>query len=124
MEAFFAHAGVDSEPLLTPLLKVEPLPLALSFPVVATSNRQITAIRHGVAATNAGGEIANCWLPFRARDTMLERMAKGDVLLMAGPLAADRLAQATRVLLRHSELPVQSHILAAPGWQTHLGPLC
>ncbi len=123
MEAFFAHAGVASEPLLTPLLKVEPMPLALSFPVVATSNRPMTAIRHGTAAMPPGAAIGSCWLPFHARDTMLERMAKGDVLLMAGPLAADRLAQATRVLLRHSDLPVQSHILAAPGWQSHLGPL-
>jgi hypothetical protein len=96
---------------------VEPITLAQDLQVVATSNRPMTAFKHAAAAAPPAAAAGSCWLPFHARDALVGRISSGDVLLMAGPLAADRLAVATRILLRHSDHPVQSHILGAHAWK-------
>ena len=100
--------------LFTPLLEVEPVPLVAGEPMLATSGRPLTTLKRSLSIERP---TAACWLGPMSRAPLVERMTSGDVLLMAGPLTAAQLMVATRVLLRHSIHPVQSHLLAPSLWQ-------
>ena len=92
------------------LLDVQPLRLTGDLPVLATSNRLMTTKMKSGTSEPAGP----CWLSPQMRSGLVERMAQGDVVVVAGPLTAKQLADATRVLLRHSKHHVQSHTFVRP----------
>ncbi len=95
---------------LSLLLAVEPFDMVgNTMPIVATSGRLLTTLANSTVLSIAGTTNGNCWLPHDMRSRLFDRMISGDALLMAGPLSREQWIMSTRVLLRHSRHPVQSH---------------
>lgn len=101
---------------LTSLLEVEPVSLGGRARLLATSNRPLTTLKKSLPPPPGSTTTGSCWLPLPARDALMDHVANGDILVLAGPLAPSQLALATRVLLRHSQHPVQSHLIANTAW--------
>lgn len=113
-----AHTALADLPRLdqdfAPLMRnVEPLAIGpVDVPLVATSDRLLTWLK-GSNADNLFNPGGRCWLLPHLRQGLVDRLKAGDVMLLAGPLASSRdLTLGTRILLRHSRHPVQSHEFA------------
>jgi hypothetical protein len=95
--------------------EVEPLTVdSIGVPMLATSDRLLTRLKGTVTdrLVDPGGR---CWLLPQLRRGLFERIGEGDVMLLAGPLGSAReMTLGTRILLRYSRHPVQSHEFARP----------
>jgi hypothetical protein len=105
----------SSRTLLAPLLDTEPLAFVSQQEVAATAHRPMTAQMNGGALASPVSGPRACWLDAVSCATLLNLMAHGEVVVIAGPLSAAQLRAGTQVLLKHSNHPVQGHLLIAPG---------
>ena len=103
---------------MAPLLEVVPLSLAAPEDIYITAHNWLAEMkRPGLQSAVVGdqrGAASGCWLSPQFRQNLMDRMLKGDVMLLAGPLTAEQLNIGTRVLLRHSNHHVQSHTFVRP----------
>lgn len=110
-----AGGGSASAPYLPLASNVEPLSLPVpETALLATSDRLLTKLKSGSSAIDREQLDSRCWLAYPLRTGLLDRMTRGDVLLLAGPLSSEHMKLGTRVLLQHSRFPVQSHEFLAP----------
>jgi hypothetical protein len=113
LDAIRTASRPDLAEVIPKLLDVSPWPMPTSEPVLATAGHLLTSLKakSSQGEAHAGGR---CWLAPAMQKGLLESMMQGELMLVAGPLSAAQLAGTTRVLLRHSNKPVQSHTFALP----------
>lgn len=108
MRAALSQSAADWQQFVPLFSDVEPVPfIPVIGGVVATSGRLMTPGEGAVAS-------ADCLIPPAQRLRLAGSMTDGAVLLLANPSSQDRWTRSTRVLLRHSAHPVQSHEIALP----------
>lgn len=103
---------------LAPLLEVAPFPFGTPTEIYMTARSWQSEVKDPSRRPQVQGDevigSGGCWLTPQFRQNLLDRMLKGDVMLLAGPLTAEQLNIGTRVLLRHSNHHVQSHTFVRP----------
>lgn len=106
-------------PALASLLDdVVPFPSGVPDEIFMTARNWLAEVkdtnRRPASQQEAAAVSGGCWLTPQFRQSLMDRMLKGEVMLLAGPLTAEQLNIGTRVLLRHSNHHVQSHTFVRP----------
>jgi hypothetical protein len=106
------QGGAAAARFLPLVREVEPLAMPVpDLTLLATSSRLFTCLKGAVSGIDRNHLDGRCWLAQPLRTGLAERMTRGDVMLIAGPLSSEHMKLGTRVLLQHSRHPVQSHEL-------------
>ena len=114
MRAAIGQGTADWQHFLPLFSSVEPVPfIPVIGGVVATSGRLMTPAQ-GAQAGGHASVPSECLIPPAQRLRLAGSLTNGAVLLLSNPSTQDKWTSSTRVLLRHSAHPVQSHEIALP----------